>query len=167
MNMSFADEFLVGFLANVAAGFIFVAFYVCFQWYLRVTDVTISYNWTEERGRCRPNLRICNRSGSRTYLLANVEYRRGTAPAPLDVDNHSIWGKELKPGSSEFFNNLAPVKNVTSLVECIEVRLSVRLQNGRRFWLKGQGPGQMSLGLIQRIAFWLRRVVEAGAVPFE
>jgi hypothetical protein len=167
MSMSFWDEFLVGFLANVAAGFIFVAFYFCFQWYLRATDITISYSWTEKGGRCQPNFMICNRSGSRTYLLANVEYRKGEGPAPLDIDNKSIWGKELKPGSIEFFADLAPVKNVMSLAGCMEVKISVRLQNGRRFWLKGQGPGQMSLGLIQRIAFWLRRIVEAGAIPFE
>jgi hypothetical protein len=164
--VSFWENFLAGFLANLAAGLCFVAFYVVFQWYLRATDITISYNWTENGGQRHPNLRICNRSGSKTYLLANIEYRKGKGPAPLDIDNKSIWGTELKPGSMTFLENVAPVKHVNSLTECMEVKVSVRLQNGRRFWLKGQGPGQMT-GRIQRLASWFRDKFEAGSIPLE
>ncbi len=165
--MGFWGELLVGFLANVLAGFLFVGLYVMFQWFLQATDVTVRYNWTQNGAGCHPNFDIRNRSKSRSYFLANVEYRKGDTVAPLDIDNRSVWGKELKPGTIESFEEVASVKHITSLAECTEVKVSVRLQNGRKFWLKAPGPGQMSMSLGQRIAFWVRDKSEGLAFPFE
>jgi hypothetical protein len=44
------------------------------------------------------------------------------------VDNRSVWGKELKPGTIEFLDDVAPVKHITSVAECTEVTVSVRLE---------------------------------------
>ncbi len=56
---------------------------------------------------------------------------------------------------------------LASLTECAEMEVHVRLQNGRSFWLKGIGPGQLRMSKIQRMAFWLRENFETGAVPLE
>jgi hypothetical protein len=166
--MTFWHDVLVGFVANVLAGFVFVGFYILFQWFLRATDLSIRYNWTQDAAGCRPNFNIRNRSGSRTYLLANIEYRKsGKTGPPLDIDNRSLWDVELKPGSIMPPRTVAPVKNTFSLADCTMVRPSVRLQNGRQFWLKGQGPGQMGMGSFQRLLFWLRDKIERHAFPIE
>ena len=164
--MSFWCEVAAGFLANIGAGVVLVIFYVLFQWFLRATDITISYNWTQDSAGAHPNFNIRNRSKSTTYLLANIEYRRRSDGPPLHIDNHSVWDEELRPGSVRFLN-VAPVKQITSLRDCEGVRVSVRLQNGRSFWLRGQGPGQMSMGVFQRAMFRLRQKSEARAFPFE
>jgi len=51
--------------------------------------------------------------------------------------------------------------------DCIGTEVSVRLQNGRLFWLKGQGPGQLRMGRVQKVAFWLRDKIEKSAFPCE
>ena len=43
--MTFWLEVAAGFLGNMFAGFLLVALYVCIQWFLRVTDITIGYGW--------------------------------------------------------------------------------------------------------------------------
>jgi hypothetical protein len=104
---------------------VLVIFYVLFQWFLRATDITISYNWTQEGAGGHPNFNIRNRSRSTTYLLANIEYRKHSDGQFLHIDNDSIWDKELKPGSIRFLR-VAPVKQITSLRDCEGVRVSVR-----------------------------------------
>ena len=49
----------------------------------------------------------------------------------------------------------------------MNLEVTVRIQNGRAFWLKGKGPGQMKMGRTQRIAFWLRDRFEKAAIPLE
>jgi hypothetical protein len=163
--MTFWAGVFASLIANVFAGVLLVMFYVIIQWFLHATDVTVSYNWRQEGTKFHPSFDIRNRSMSKTYVLANIAYSKKNDVLP--ADNKSLWGKELKPGSITFLDDeVAPVKNTTSWSQCLEVEVEVRLQNGRRFWLKGQGPGQYARR-IQRIAFWLRQKVETAAVPLE
>ena len=155
--MTFWVEVLAGFLANVFAGGLFVIVYVVIQWFLAATDIKIGYSWRlkETIGfprKIRPRFDIRNRSRSRTYFLANVAYLKDKRPvAPFDK---SVCGRELKPGSIEFVE-AAPVAGLVSLAQGMEMEVHVRLQNGRTFWLKGTGAGQLRTGRIQRAAFWL------------
>jgi hypothetical protein len=110
---------------------------------------------------------IRNYSGSRSYLLANIAHTKDSGKTILPFDNESIWGIELKPGSMAFVRNVAPVLGVWSMKESLGVGVTVRLQNGRGFWLKGPGPGQLKVGRIQRWAFWLREKCEKAAIPLE
>jgi hypothetical protein len=168
--MAFWVGVLAGFLANVFAGVLLVIVYVVIQWFLAATDITVGYNWRfdgtmNDPRNMRPSFDIRNRSGSKTYFLANVAYLKDKRPvAPFD--NKSVWGRELKPGSIEFVE-AAPVAALVSLAQGMEMEVHVRLQNGRMFWLKGTGPGQLRIGSFQRMAFWLRKKFETGAVPLE
>ena len=168
--MTFWVEVLAGFLANVSAGVLLVIVYVLIQWFLAATDITIGYNWrfdgTMDAPRnIRPSFDIRNRYRAKTYFLANVAYLKDRRPvAPFD--NKSVWGRELKPGGIEFVE-AAPVAGLVSLAQGMEMEVHVRLQNGRTFWLEGTGPGQLRMGNIQRMAFWLRKQFEARAVPLE
>ena len=164
-KMTFWAEVFAGFLANVFAGVLLVAFYVAIQWFLQATDIKVNYNWRWEGTNFHPSFDIRNRSKSKTYLLSNIAYRKGKdIIAPFD--NNSLWGRELKPASIEFLE-VSPVPNIASLPECLEVEVWVRLQSMRMFWLKGQGPGQARMGRVQRTAFWLRDKFEAWALPME
>lgn len=140
--MAFWLDVLSGCLGSVLAGLFFVFWYAFFQWYLGVTDVVIGYKWSWKGTSYHPNFDIRNRSKSRTYLLANIAYGKESQTAPLWVDNKSLWGIELRPGSINHFDEVAAVKNISSMEECLQVRVEVRLQTGRLFWLTGQGPGQ-------------------------
>lgn len=167
--MEFWWETLSGFLANVAAAALFVMLYVAIQWFLTATDLTIGYNWRFKPAadglEVWPSFDIRNRSRSKTYVLANIAYLRDRIPVAV-FDNKSLWGMELKPGTI-FLQDAAPVAGLTSLRQSEEVEVHVRLQNGRMFWLKGEGPGQLRMGKVQRVAFWLRNKLERAAVPLE
>jgi hypothetical protein len=167
--MTFWLEVAAGFLGNVFAGVLFIGFYLVIQWFLAATDVTIGYGWNFEGRNFHPNFDLRNRSKSRTYLLANIVYTNGK-DASIWADNKSLWGRELKPGSMNEFREVAPVKNVSSLSECMQLQVTVYLQTGRRFWLKGRGPGQpgeLVIGRIQRMAFRLRDLIERVALTME
>jgi hypothetical protein len=168
--MAFWLEVAAGFLSNIAAGVLLVAFYVAIQWFLQITDITIGYKWrfdgTPDNPRnLRPNFDIRNLSRSRTYALSNIAYLRDKRPV-ASFDNKSVWGVELKPGSIEF-REAAPVASFTSLDECMKTEVHVRLQGKRLFWLQGVGPGPIHLGRLQRMAFWLRDKFEKAAFPLE
>jgi hypothetical protein len=168
--MSFWQEVLAGFLGNIFAGFLLVALYVAIQWFLSATDLIIQYNWkfdgtVEAPRNIRPHFQIRNRSRSKTYYLANIAYLKDKRPA-ASFDNKSIWAKELKPGTIEFVEG-GPIISIHSLNEALGFNVHVRLQNGRNFWLKGQGPGQLRMGIIQRFSFWLRKIFDLGAIPLE
>lgn len=158
-----------GFLANIAAAGLIVAVYILVQWFLGVTDITIGYCWQFRKSQggleLWPSFKIRNRSRSKTYFLANIAYLNGGAPVAA-FDNKSVWGKELRPGTIHFME-ASPVAGLTSLRDSTRVEVHVRLQNGRIFWLKGQGPGQLQMGRLQRAAFWLRDKFERAAVPLE
>jgi hypothetical protein len=165
--MTFWPEVLAIFLGDIFASVLLVLLYAMVQWFLRVTDVTVSYNWGFEGTDFHPNLVIRNRSGSKSYLLANIAYRRNEGKEIVHFDNRSLWGRKLEPGSMSFPEKVAPVPRVTSMAECLNVGVTVYLQDGRRFWLKGQGPGQLDMGRSQRFAFWLREKFEKAAIPLE
>jgi hypothetical protein len=168
--MGFWPEVAAGFLANVFAGVLLVICYVVIQWFLQITDITIGYKWRfdgaqDQPRNLRPSLDIRNRSRSKTYLLGNIAYVKDKRPV-APYDNKSLWGKELKPGSIESLE-VAPIASFTSLDECIETEVHVRLQGKRMFWLKGTGLGQPRTGRLQRMAFWLRDKFERSAFPSE
>jgi hypothetical protein len=163
-------EFWSGFLANIAAAALVVILYIVVQWFLGATDITIGYNWRFDRtsggpANFRPSFDIRNRSRSKAYFLANIAYVNDNGPA-ASFDNKSVWGTELKPCTITLLE-AAPVSGFTSLEQCLKVGVHVRLQNGRLFWLKGVGPGQLRMGKMQRFAFWLRSGLEKAAVPLE
>ena len=135
-----------------------------FKWFLLATDVTVSYHWTQSRVGSRPNFDIRNRSRSRTYLLGDIIYKNGGSVPPVAIDRKSLRELELKPGSIKAVQNVAPVAAITTLQQCLETKVCVRLQNGRG--IKGQGPGQFP-GPLRRAAYWLRRKLDALAVPLE
>ena len=157
-NMSLWHTLIAGLLACVP-----VLFFL-FKWLLLATDVTVNYNWSQSRlGSC-PNFDIRNRSRSRTYLLGNIVYKDGGSVRPIAIDNKSLWEQELKPGSIKHFQNVALAAGITTMQQCLETKVYVRLQNGRE--IKGQGPGQLP-GSFRRVVFWLRRTLDALAVPVE
>ncbi len=166
--MAFWDEVLAIFLGDIFASVLLIMFYVLIQWFLRATDVTVFYNWSFTGPNFSPNIDIRNRSGSRTYLLANIAYTRNDGQDKVWFDNDSIMDEELPPGSIRGRKfRIAPVKGVTTAQEAMNLEVTVRLQNGRAFWLKGKGPGQMKMSWTQRIAFWLRDRFEKAAIPLE
>jgi hypothetical protein len=96
--MTFWPEVLAIFLGDVLASALFVWLYVMVQWFLRATDITIGYNWKWVGQDFHPCFDIRNRSGSKTYLLANIAYTKDNGKQMLHIDNKSIWGAELRPG---------------------------------------------------------------------
>jgi hypothetical protein len=170
--MDFWKQVAVDFVGNVLAGFLLLGGYILAQWFLSATDITIGYAWKfdgtmQAAFNIRPCFDIRNRSRSKTYYLANIGYLRDTQQQPIDIDNKSVWGIELKPGTITHAE-AAPVKNLTGSLSLLEgLQVHVYLQNGRQFWLRGTGLGALKMGRIQRVAFWLRKGLEAGAVPME
>jgi hypothetical protein len=165
--MTFWDEVLANFLGAVFAGSFFVLLYRIVLWFLRATDVIVGYNWSWEGTQFHPNFDIRNRSWTKQYLLANIAYTRNNGKEVVWFDNKSIWDKELPPNSIRHISNIAPVPKITSLAQCTELEITVRLQTGRFFWLTGQGPSQLRMGKLQHAAFWLREKIERSAIPFE
>jgi hypothetical protein len=167
--MGFWDTVLSGFLGSLAAGLILVLLYVVIQWFLNATDISISYSWIykgtiSSATDFQPYFDIRNRSKSNTYRLANITYSQNGELQ--SIDNKSIWGTELPPGSIRFLQ-ADPVQSITSLSQCIEIEVTVRLQDGRSFWLRGQGPGQLRMGKFQSLLFELRKRICAAAVPMQ
>jgi len=166
--MTFWDEVLAIFLGDILASVLLIAFYLAIQWFLQATDVTVSYNWSWKDKDCFPNFDIRNRSGSRTYLVANIAYTRNDGIEIVWFDNDSLRDQKLEPGSIRGRDfKVAPVKGITTPQQAIGLEITVRLQNGRAFWLRGIGPGQMKMGRIQRTAFWLRDRFDKAAIPLE
>jgi hypothetical protein len=164
--MTFWCEVLAIFIGDVLASALLVLFYALIQWFLRATDIIIGYGWKYEGPNFHPSFDVRNRSGSKSYLLANIAYTRNNGKDVVWFDNKSIWGKELRPGSIAYLESSA-VPKITSIPECIGIEVAVRLQSGRLFWLKGQGPGQLRMGRVQKVAFWLRDKFEKAAIPLE
>jgi hypothetical protein len=166
--MTFWNEVLAIFIGDVFASVLLVSLYVMIQWFLRATDVIVSYNWSWEGTNYSPNFDIRNRSGSKTYLLANIAYTRDEGNEMVWIDNDSLWDIELRPGSIGGRKwKMAPVRGITTPQQAMGLEARVRLQSGRQFWLKGQGPGQMKIGRIQKVAFRLRERFEKAAITLE
>jgi hypothetical protein len=147
--------------ATISAGLIPVLLFA-YRWFLLKTDVLVGYGWKcDGITGCYPRFDIRNRSGSKTYVLGNIAYTRDNGREILTIDNESIWGKELKPGTITHVD-AAPVRGITYLQQCPAIEVRVRLQNEREF--KGQGPGQLYTG-VRKIAFSLRRKLEKASLP--
>jgi len=161
------------FLGGVAAAIVVVACYVGIQWFLRITDLTLGYNWIFDGGKdnahnFRPSFDIRNRSQSRSYKLANIAYTRGRKLC--GIDNKSVWGESLEPGSIEFLDKIAPVPAINDLADSLQVEVTVRLQNGRgkHFYIRGSGPGQLNpAGKIKNFSFRVRDWLEEIGFPLE
>jgi hypothetical protein len=164
--MTFWNEVLAIFIGDIFASLLIILFYVLIQWFLRATDIAVGYSWKWEGTNFHPSFYIRNLSGTKTYLLGNISYTKDNGKVLLFIDNTSIWDKELKPGSSSLIEAGA-VRSVTALPHCIDTEVTLRLQNGREFWLKGTGPGQLRVGRIRTIAFRLRQKFEKAAIPLE
>jgi hypothetical protein len=166
--MTFWDEVFAIFIGDVFASAFLIGLYAIIQWFLRATDVTVAYNWSFDGPNLWPNFDIRNRAGSRTYLLANIAYTRNGGKEKVWFDNDSIMDQVLPAGSIRGHKfKIAPVKGISTPQEALNLEVTVRLQNGRAFWLKGKGPGQMKMGRTQRLAFWLRGKFEKAAIPLE
>ena len=156
-------------LGGIAAGLFLVLMYLLIQWFLRATDLVVSYNWGYRNDadgfHVWPNLDIRNRSSSRSYRLANIAYTRKGKPHWFD--NKSIWGTVVEPGSMNHDFTITPVKRVDSLPDALTLEVTIRLQTGRAFWLRGHGPGRMGKGRLRRLAFWLRDRLEKMLIAME
>jgi hypothetical protein len=164
--MTFWNEVLAIFIGDIFASLLLVLFYVLIQWFLRATDIAVGYGWKWEGTNFHPSFHIRNQSATKTYLLGNISYTKNNGKELLFIDNASIWGRELKPGSISLIE-AGTVRSVTAMPHCVDTEVTLRLQNGREFWLKGTGPGQLRMGRIQRIAFRLRQRFEKAAIPLE
>lgn len=130
--------------------------------FVSATDIDCGYNWSfdgtmDNPRNMRPNLDLRNRSGLRTYRMANIKYElRGQRHW---FDNTSIMGKELKPGSIEFINNIAPVPRIALLKECMEMRVSLHTQDGNEIVAYGPGQEQSKLAYrMGRLRIWLNKL---------
>lgn len=142
-------------------GDVAVALTFLFRWFLLKTDVLVGYGWKWRGADFYPSFDIRNRSSSRTYVLGNIAYTRNDGKEVIAVDNTSIMGKELKPGTIVWVD-AAPVPTVHSVYGCDKVEVRVRLQNGWEY--KGQGPGQLYRGM-RKFAFALRRRIVKASLP--
>jgi hypothetical protein len=149
---------ILGYISSVS---VLPILYFVFRWFLRTTDVLVAYNWSWQGVNFYPNFDIRNYSSSKAYVLGNIAYTRNNGKEVLALDNKSLWGLELKPGTITHLSS-APVLTLNSLPDCLKVEVTVRLQNGREF--RGQGPGQLYTGFRKR-AFALRQKIERSSVP--
>ena len=138
-----------------------VALPFLFRWFLLKTDVLVGYGWKWRGTNFYPSLDVRNRSGSRTYVLGNIAYTRNDGKEVIAIDNASIMGRELKPGTIVWLD-AAPVPTIHSVHDCDRVEVRVRLQNGWEF--KGQGPGQLYKG-VRKFAFALRQRIVKASLP--
>jgi hypothetical protein len=148
-------------LSYISAAGVFSVVAFTYHWFLLKTDVMVAYNWSWQGTNFYPNFDLRNQSGSKTYVLGNIAYTRNNGKQVISFDNKSLWGQELKPGTIAHLS-AAPVPTVNSMADCLEVEVTVRLQNSRAF--KGQGPGQLFTGF-RKYAFALRRRIEASSLP--
>jgi hypothetical protein len=160
--MRFWLEIAAGFLSYVLIGWAFVLLYLARQWFLLATDVTFAYDWSREGGVCHPNFKLLNRSKSRTYLLAGIAYSNGTDHLTW-FDNRSLMGKELKPGALAEFQEVAAVKNASSISECMEMKVRLRLQTGQVVWLNDKARTRLAFNQVQRVVIAFRETLDQWA----
>jgi hypothetical protein len=167
--MGFWETTLTNVLGGIGAGVILIFGYMIVQWFLTATDLIISYNWkfgiADGKFWASPHFDIRNRSRSKSYRLANIAYRVGGQVHWFD--NKSLWGKVVEPGS--IYNDLVgqPIERVGGLADLEHMEVTVKLQTGRSFWLRGVGPGQEGKSKLRQWAFMLRNRLEKMMVPME
>jgi hypothetical protein len=131
--------------------------------------LVVSYNWKfgirDGVFYVLPHFDIRNRSQSKSYRLGNIAYSRKGQPHWFD--NQALWGKVLEPRSIHNEFEGAPVQRVSSLSDAIDLEVTIKLQSGRAFWMRGQGPGQQGRGRFRRALFWMREKLEKFMVPME
>lgn len=167
--MSLWPTTLSNILGGIGAGLFFVFMYLIVQWFLQATDLLVSYKWGYRTVSgvfsVWPIFFISNRSRTRAYRVANIAYtHKGQG---YWSDNDSLWGFVLEPGTMNNDLEGAPVKNVASLRDAVGLEVTIKLQTRRAFWLRGEGPGQMGRGRIQRMLFALRAKLESMLIAME
>lgn len=167
--MGFWETTLTNLLGALGAALVFFFGYVSFQCFFTATDVVVSYGWKfgvkDGTFWAYPQFDIRNRSRSREYRLANIAY---TIAGKIHwFDNEALWGKPLEPGSIHIDYVGRPIPRIGSTTELLALEVTVRLQTGRSFWLRGQGPGQEQKGKARRWAFKLRNLLENSMIPTE
>jgi hypothetical protein len=135
--------------------------------FMRATDVTLGWNWSfkgtmDSPYDMRPNLDIRNRSQSRTYRLLDIKYT--AAGHTHHFDRTSINGVELKPCSMESLTASVAVPRISSLNDCMELRVTIRTQTGME--IQGQGTNQ-PLSKMRRIALRIRGWMDKASIPVE
>jgi hypothetical protein len=157
--MKFWLEIAASFFSYVSIGWIFLVFYLGLQWLMQVTDVSAVCDWSRDGHDYHPNFKIRNRSQTRTYQLETIAYSHPSAGL-VWLDSKSLMGKEVEPLSGIEFEAVAPVKNCSSVSDCLQLRVIVRLHTGRQLWLPGQGPRHPLVERLQRTAFALRDLID-------
>jgi hypothetical protein len=76
-------------------------------------------------------------------------------------------GFVIEPGSINCGFKPPPLKGLDSVENMLQLQVTVRLQTGRAFRLRGQGPGQMGKSRIRRLFFRLRYRIEKMMIPME
>jgi hypothetical protein len=148
-------------LSYISAAGVFSVLVFGYRWFLLKTDVEVAYNWSWQGINFYPNFDLRNRSGSKTYVLANIAYTRKGGKEIVIFDDKSLWSHELKPGTIVHVS-AAPVSKLNSMADCLTVEVTVRLQNGKEF--KGQGPGQLRTGWV-KYAYVLRQRIAKSSLP--
>lgn len=166
--MSFWANTWSNVLGGIGAGLFFVLCYLIIQWFLRATDLVVSYCWkfAIKDGTLVywPAFDIRNRSRSRSYRLANIAYT--IHGKPHWFDNKAIVNIVLEPASMNFVEGTA-VKDIHQMIDALRLEVTIRDQAERSFWLRGQGPGQQGKSWMKRIAFKFRRALEKGLISME
>jgi hypothetical protein len=168
-SMGFWETTLTNMLGGIGAAVVLLFGYMIVQWFLQATDLIVSYNWkygiADGQFWASPNFDIRNRSRSKSYRLGNIAYTvKGEVHS---FDKKSLWAYVVEPGSINNEFVVQPVKRVSSMEEMLRVEVTVRLQTGRAFWLRGQGPGQQGKSRLRQYAFKLRNLLEKMMIPME
>jgi hypothetical protein len=165
--MTFWPEVLAIFLGDVFATALFLLGYVVLRRFLDATDIVVSFNWTEAGAQVSPRIYIRNRSATRTYRMATIEYTRDGNTTGMGGDLESIWGIKLGPRSIKVVKKIAPLRDVSSTAQCVGVGIIVWFQDGRKMWLEEPGVSKLHMNRIQRAAYWIRSGFDKGAIPLE
>jgi hypothetical protein len=152
-------EIATAFFVYIFVGWMFVLAYLALQWFLQTTDVALDYSWTREGNLCRPEMKLVNRSRSKTYILTKISYRN-RAEGLIWFDAKSLMGQVIEPRSAHEFHEIAPVRSCSTIPECMEMQVRVKLQNGADVLAINDQAGPVGMGLIEKAAFHLRAFLE-------
>ena len=157
--MSTWTEIATALFVYVFVGWLFVLAYLGYLWFLQATDVTLDYSWTREGDQYRPELELVNHSRSKTYWVTKIAYQ-SRADGLVWFDARSLMGKVIEPRSAYEFHRIAPVRNCSSIPDCLEMQIRVRLQTGKDVMAASDQPGATGLRALQKAALRLRTFLE-------